>query len=381
MARKRMNGEGSWTKRDNGKWKLSVSYKDIGRKYFYGTKQECLDKKQEFEALMSADLIVGGADISLKVFADQWLEMVKAPTLKPSSYDKLENVLQRQIYPKIGDLSLTQIDEHVIQVNVVNQQKKDGYAYGTIRQTHAALRQVLDYAVVRKRIKYNPAHNIKLPRQVLFETKERITFSEEEREKFVNACYATDSKGKRSCYYGGFYVLMLYTGLRMGEAAVLKWSDINMEEKYLTVSHTMIYVKDRTESVGKKILIDQNSTKSGKTRKVYLSDAAIAALEDIKGQIEYDPNGYIFHTSKGTFLFPSDLQKRFYNILHRAGIEPCGLHTLRHSYVSMLIGAGVPIAAVSELVGHSNISMTLRVYSHLLQETRLEAMNIIKGLK
>ena len=381
MAKKRMNGEGSWTKRDNGKWKLSVSYKDVGRKYFYGTKQECLDKKKEFEALMSAELITGEKDISLKTFADQWLEIVKAPTLKANSYDKLEYVLQKRIYPFIGNLSLSQIDEHVIQVNIINQLKNDGYAYGTVVQTYAALKQVLEYAVVRKRIKYNPAKNIKLPRKVLFETKERMVFSEEERERFVNACYATNSRGERSCYYGGFYVLMLYTGLRMGEAAVLKWSDINMKEKYLTVSHTMIYVKDRSESEGKKILVDQNSTKSGKTRNVYLSDAAIKALEDIKEQITYEPDGYVFHTSKGTFLFPSDLQKRFYNILHRAGIEPCGLHTLRHSYVSMLIGAGVPIAAVSELVGHSNIGMTLKVYSHLLQETRLEAMNIIKDLK
>ena len=153
MARKRMNGEGSWTKRDNGKWKLSVSYKDIGRKYFYGTKQECLDKKQKFETLMSADLVADGAEVLLKTFADQWLTVVKAPTLKPSSYDKLENVLQRQIYPHIGDLSLDQIDEHVIQVNIINQLKNEGYSHTTIKLAHAALKQVLDYAVIRKRIK------------------------------------------------------------------------------------------------------------------------------------------------------------------------------------------------------------------------------------
>lgn len=381
MARKRMNGEGSWTKRDNGKWKLSVSYKDIGRKYFYGTKQECLDKKQKFETLMSADLIADGAEVLLKTFADQWLTVVKAPTLKPSSYDKLENILQRQIYPHIGDLSLDQIDEHVIQVNIINQLKNEGYSHTTIKLAHAALKQVLDYAVIRKRIKYNPVHNIKVPRQVLFETKDKKVFSEDERERFINACYATDSRGKRCCYYGGFYVLMLATGMRMGEASVLKWSDVNIPERYLTVSHTMIYVKDRSDTNGKKILVDQNSTKSGKTRKVYLSDLAIEALEDLKDQVGYDPNGYVLHTSKGTFLFPSDLQKRFYNILHRAGIEPCGLHTLRHSYASLMIGAGVPITVVSSMLGHSNIGITMKVYTHLLQETQLEAMSIMKNLK
>jgi integrase len=330
---------------------------------------------------MSADIVTDGAEVLLKTFADQWLTIVKAPTLKPSSYDKLENVLQRQIYPHIGDLSLEQIDEHVIQVNIINQLKNSGYSHTTIKLAHAALKQVLDYAVIRKRIKYNPVHNIKVPRQVLFETKEKKAFSEDERKRFIDACYATDSRGKRCCYYGGFYVLMLATGMRMGEASVLKWSDVNIPERYLTVSHTMIYVKDRSDDKGKKILVDQNSTKSGKTRKVYLSDLAIEALEDLKEQIEYDPNGYVLHTSKGTFLFPSDLQKRFYNILHRAGIEPCGLHTLRHSYASLMIGSGVPITVVSSMLGHSNIAMTMKVYTHLLQETQFEAMAIMKNIK
>lgn len=376
-----MNGEGSWTQRDNGKWKLSVSYKGVGRKYFYGTKQECLQKKKEFESLLSTDIVGTDNKIIFKIFAQQWLKEVKGPTIKPASYDRMEDVLERQIYPLIGDLELGQIDEHIIQVHLINQLKNDGYSRGTIKHAHTTVKQVLDYAVFRKKIQHNPVKNIKLPKQSLFETKERKAFSADERKRFIDACYAINPNGRRSCYYGGFFVLMLFTGLRVGECSALKWSDIDMDKRYLTVSHTIVYLKNRNGGTNKKVLVDQNSTKSGRTRRVYLSDMAIKALNDLKEQVGYDPNGYVLHTSKGTFLFPGDIQKRFHYILHRAGIEPCGVHTLRHSYVSLLVNNNVPIAAISELVGHTSISITLNVYSHLLQETRAEAMEIIKTLK
>ena len=67
MAKKRSNGEGSWTQRDNGTWKLSVAYKGIGRKYFYGDKQTCLKKKREFEVLLNKN-IVGDKDILFEDF-------------------------------------------------------------------------------------------------------------------------------------------------------------------------------------------------------------------------------------------------------------------------------------------------------------------------
>ena len=76
MAKKRMNGEGSWTQRENGTWKLSVSYKGLGRKYFYGDKQTCLQKKLEFESLLNKG-IVGEKDILFKNFVESWLKTVK----------------------------------------------------------------------------------------------------------------------------------------------------------------------------------------------------------------------------------------------------------------------------------------------------------------
>lgn len=380
MAKKRMNGEGSWTKRDNGTWKLSVSYKGIGRKYFYGTKQECLDKKNKFEALLSSN-IVGDKDVLFKDFIRSWLKEIKQPAVKANSYDRLEYVIESTLIKRIGNLSLKQIDDNLIQTMVINKMKEEGYAYTTIKKTYSTLGQALKYAAARGKIEKNPMNDVYLPKRSLFENKKIRFLSDEERNKLVSTCYMKFENGRRVYKFGAFYVFLLYTGLRLGEALALKWSDVDFNKRTINVSRTIVYVKDRSKNDGSKILIDQTSTKNGLSRVVYLSDMAIEALEDLKRQMGYDPNGYIMQTKNKTILYPADAYKIFQRILKRADIEQCGIHALRHSFVSLMINNGVPITVVSQMVGHTNIGITMKIYTHLLEETQLESMSIIKNLK
>lgn len=380
MAKKRMNGEGSWTQRDNGKWKLSVSYKGIGRKYFYGTKQECLDKKHKFEALLPST-IIGEKDILLKDFAQMWLINIKQPSLKLTSYDRLRDAVEKMIINKIGNLELKQIDDSLIQTMIINQLKTDGYSYSTIKKVSGALWQILEYATKQGKIAKNPMHNVTMPRRVLFETKAIKVLSEEDRNKLIGACYSTYSNGRRRYRFGSFYILLLYTGLRLGEGLALKWTDINFEKKTILVARTIVYVKNYDKNDGSKILIDQSTTKNGKNRIVHLSDMALNALYDLKEQSRYNPEGYIISTRNQTIMFPADAYKIFQRIIKKAGIEQYSVHALRHTFISMMIDGGVPISMVSQMVGHSSIDITMKVYAHLLQETQDESISIIKNLK
>ena len=380
MAKKRMNGEGSWAKRDNGTWKLSVSYKGIGRKYFYGTKQECTNKKNKFEALLSSN-IVGDKDVLLKDFLHVWLKEIKQPYVKANSYDRLEYVVDSTIINRIGDLSLKQIDDNLIQTLIINKMKEEGYAYSTIKKTYSTLGQALKYAAARGKIDKNPINDVILPKKVLFENKKIRFLSDDERTRLVSTCYTTFDNGRRVYKFGAFYVFLLYTGLRLGEALALKWNDIDFDNRTVNVSRTIIYVKDRNKNDGSKVLIDQQSTKSGVSRVVYLSNMAIEAITDLKHQMGYDPNGYIMQTKNKTIIYPADIYKIFQRILKRADIEQCGIHALRHSFVSLMINNGVPVPMISAMVGHSNIGITMNVYSHLLKETEVKSMEIIKELK
>lgn len=380
MAKKRMNGEGSWTQRENGTWKLSVSYKGIGRKYFYGDKATCLKKKREFEALMGSN-VVGEKDVIFKDFATSWITSVKQPLLKPTSYDRLERVLEQDLFPNIGDLSLKQIDGYIIQKFIINRMKEEGYSFSSIKLAYSVLGEILKYAVSRNKIDKNPIGDARIPKRTLFEEKERRFLSEKERDEFVKACYAKHKNGERIYKYGGFFVFLLYTGCRVGEGLALKWSDINLEKRTAFIGRTLIYTKDRSPSKYKTMLIDQPSTKSGTKRTIYLSDMAISALEDIIEQIGYGQDKYIIHADNNKPIHPNSAQDKFRRIIKRSGIEHCSLHALRHSFVSLMINNGVPITMVSQMVGHSSIDVTARVYSHLLKETQIESMSIIKELK
>ena len=380
MAKKRMNGEGSWTKRDNGTWKLSVSYKGLGRKYFYGTKQECMDKKRKFESLLPTD-IVGEKDILFKDFARSWLTNIKQPVVKPTTYDRINYIIENILVNKIGNLALIQIDDSILQTTIINQLKIDGYSYSTVQFTNNILSQILQYASTRGKIQKNPMKDVTVPKRSLFETKEKRFLSEEERNKLVDACYSTFANGNRRYKFGAFYVFLLYTGLRIGEGLALKWKHIDFEKRTVYVSRTIITIYNKEKSGNNKILVDQPTTKTGKSRTVYLSDMALNALYDLKEHMGYDPEKYIVYTKNNTNMRPTDAYKTFQYIIKRANITKCTIHSLRHSFVSMMIGNGVPIIMVSAMVGHTSIGNTMKVYSHLLQETQAESIKIIKNLQ
>lgn len=380
MAKKRSNGEGSWTQRDNGTWKLSVAYKGIGRKYFYGDKQTCLKKKREFEVLLNKN-IVGDKDILFEDFIHSWLFTVKQPTLKPSSFDRMERVLKEKHVTRLYNLEMKQIDGHLIQTFIINKMKDDGLAYETIKKTCSVLGEIFNYALLREKIDRNPMGEVKLPKKSLFVQKERRYLSQQEREKLIQTCYSRHKNGVRIYKNGALYVFLLYTGCRVGEALALRWSDIDFETRTAKIYKTVARINDRSKSKNKTIEIVSNSTKTGVARTIYLSDMAIAALRDLQEQIGWEPNGYIVHVNHTKPICKVAAQNTFDRIINRAGIKHCGVHALRHSFVSLMLHNNVPITMISQMVGHLNINMTMQVYSHLLDETKIESMSIIKNIK
>ena len=103
---------------------------------------------------------------------------------------------------------------------------------------------------------------------------------------------------------------------------------------------------------------------------------------DIKATHKYDPNGYILpgtHTNKPITYVTA--HGAFKHIIKQAGIEDCSIHCLRHTFVSLMINNNIPIPLVADVVGHTNINTTMKVYTHLLKETQHKSMEVIKNLK
>ncbi len=157
-------------------------------------------------------------------------------------------------------------------------------------------------------------------------------------------------------------ILDIYTGLRVGELAALKWSDVDFEHRKLNVSKNVVSTYNFSKSEGKKERIVQNSTKS-RDRVVPLNKSAISLLKEMYDSSS-DKSGYILGGRKP--VSANSLINTYKRVCKRAGIENCcGIHTLRHTFASLLFLKGVDIKVISEILGHADTGFTYNTYIHL----------------
>ena len=188
------------------------------------------------------------------------------------------------------------------------------------------------------------------------------------------------NNGKMIYRLGHSIILLLYTGMRVGELLGLKWNDIDWEKKTITISRSVVNVKDRSDNA-KTIyrLLEQNSTKTGSSDRIIpIGQKTLAALQELK-KINAGFE-YVMSTSSNNLTNPRNMNRMFGNILSRCGIEPCGVHTLRHTFASMLFKKGIDVKTVSELLGHADVKITYNTYIHLIKEQKQQAIALLDEL-
>ena len=375
---KRANGEGSWFQQDNGTWRLNVSY-DGKRKAFYGTdKSTCLQKKSEYEALLSKGFKPSEDAPEFDTFARAWLTNIKMTQLKPGSYDRIETTFEKHLIPVIQDTPLNKIDDFVIQADIINKMQDMGLSYSTIKKAYDGLNELFRYAIAKKKMLDNPIDLVRLPNKDMFEEKEIIYWSQKERDAFIKACYSTYTNGRRRYSFSSIFIFCLCTGCRIGEALSLRHNEIDYKKRTALIDSTMVMIKDRKKKCTVKL--DQQSTKRNGQRIIYVPDKALAAINDAKEQLGWTPDGYIFHTKEGDSISIATVQKAFYAILSVAGLSKCGTHTMRHTFVSLALQNNIPLVAIADQIGHANPGITSRTYAHLLEEARASSMTVFNKM-
>lgn len=176
-----------------------------------------------------------------------------------------------------------------------------------------------------------------------------------------------------------FVVLAASTGCRRGELLALEWSDIDLNTGELTVSKSLEQTK-----AGLRV----KSTKSGESRNFVIPEPAIEALK--VHQVEqnrdralfgkdYEDHGLVFCQPGGGFYSPDRQGARVAEIMRKAGLQGVSLHSLRHSCASLLLSNGVPLAVVSEQLGHADQNITLSIYSHAIPADKRAASKVWSG--
>lgn len=376
---KRGQGEGTISKLENGTYcgRITVGKTPEGkqkRKAFYGkTKREVQEKMNAAKADLDKGNYIDPSKVTVSEWMDTWLYEYKANTVKASTVANHKSVINAHIIPKLGKYMLKDLKNETVQ-RFINDLSREGLGKCQIEKLYGTLKMALEQAVINEMILKNPAVNISTPK---YERKEARVLTHEEQEKFIRV--APQYKD------GEIYILMLYTGLRVGEAAALQWGDIDFENKLLSVKRSQTgYAKLPDGRTITKMGLTTPKTKTS-IRNIPLIPKMLKLLtmlklkhdtqKELMGDL-YNPDNFIFCTSNGTMHNTSDLQRKLRRIGENLGIEGVHPHTLRHTFATRGAELGIDLKVMQMLLGHTKISMTAEVYTHVSEE--LKAINMSK---
>jgi integrase len=360
MSKHRGHGEGSIFKRKDGRWvaELFVGFdQETGKKqtlrWYADTRKQVADDltvtlRDRLQGLMSKP-----GRRTVGQFLDAWMRDVVKNNVRPATYQTYRSVLKHAA--PIRDVPLSKLTpQHVQRLYA------DTLAAGlgrTAQTLHAVLHRALGQGVKWGVIPRNVTEAVERPK---VETKEFHALTKEEADRLLKA-----AEGDRLY---ALYVLAVACGLRFGELLGLRWEDIDLGAGRLTVNHQLQGTED-----GRPVLTAPKTAKSRRT--ITLPGTALAALRKHRSrQLEerlrlgevWQDYGLVFCSEVGTALRESNVRNRHFRpLLERARLPRITFHGLRHTCATLLLGQGVHPKLVQEMLGHSSISMTLDLYSHV----------------
>lgn len=374
---RRDNGMGTIYQRDNGTWvgRIKEKGKDGKTKYkcFSGKSQAEIKRKiREFNKQAES---VDPTEVSVRTYMTDWLLNAKKGKIKDSSYDRLENTATHQVIPKIGDLHLSQVTTEDID-SMLNSLKDNGLSYSSIKKAYDCAKAMFEYAIQKRDIVINPMALAEMPHESDFEKKEVRFFTRDEASRIIEECSRLYSTGKPVYPYGDAFILVLNTGLRMGELLGLQKQDVDLSKKVINVKRNAQVVSNRnndgTRAAGHRVVLSTTKTYSGR-RCISLNKTALEAVQRLMNA--HPESQYVVCGTTGNQVTHERFERSFYRILRNCGIEQTGVHSLRHTFASMLFDKGTDIKTISTLLGHASVKITMDTYVHLMQDSGKQAVD------
>jgi integrase len=374
MSARRGHGEGSISQRQDGRWTARV---DLGyvngkrkRKQIYGkTRKEVAEQLKVLLLQQHQGLPIAPERQTVEQFLHRWLADVVAGSVRPRTYDSYRTTVQRHILPPLGRQPLVKLNAQHITA-LLKAKSTEGLSPRTVKYIRTVLRIALNQAVKWDLIPRNVVSVVPAPR---IERYEVGTFTPEQAQQFLNAV-----KGDR---LEALYTVALALGLRQGEALGLRWADVDLD-------HGILRVRTALQRIdGKLTLVPPKTEKSKRT--IDLPPIAVQTLrahyarqleERLQAGAQWQDYGLVFASRMGTPLEKSGVGKRFRALLGNAGLPLMRFHDLRHCCASLLLAQNVHPKIVQEILGHSQISMTLDLYSHVLPSAKRAAAHMMDDM-
>lgn len=369
---KKANGEGSITKRKDGRWMARVSLPGGRRKAFYGATKD--DVRRQMTAAMSeldrGMPVVTGRQ-TMAQFLKVWLEGVKT-TVRPRTYASYEQMSRVHIEPELGKVAVARLTPQQVQ-RLYAKKLEAGLSGTTVAHIHAVLHRALEQAVRWGLAGRNITELTDAPR---LGHKEMETLSPDQVKAFL--------KVARAHRLEALFVLAITTGMRQGELLGLRWVDVDLDRGSVQVRANLQRVK------GGFVVGEPKTARS--RRQILLAKPAVDALhrhrarqaeERLRLGPDWEDHGFVFTNTVGQPLDHAHLLNRVFRpLLKEAECPAIRFHDLRHTAATLLLSEGIHPKVVSEMLGHSQIAVTIDLYSHVtptMQQQAAAAMESLLG--
>ena len=369
--RRRVNGEGSITRRADGRW--------MGRFYawttagtrkritVYGhTRQQVTERMREAQERNRQGIPLPDRAWKLTDWLDYWLEHVVFPNRRPKTYELYEMIVRADLKPALGSYPLTRLSATRVQA-FLNGQLAAGQSIRRVQIMRTVLSSALTRAMREELVARNVARLAELP---MWERKPITPWTAAEARAFLDAA-------KDDPLYPAFVLLLTY-GLRRGEVLGLRWRDIDEDDGE-------IRVRQQIQRVNGELRLGPVKTSAGRRDLPLLTVASDAlgirrgaqATDQDKLGPAWQDNGLVFTTRTGRPVEPRNLVRSFRRICDDNKLRVIAVHHLRHTTATLLKNLGVPARDAQIILGHSRLAVTLEIYTHEDRRAHREALGKI----
>ncbi len=372
------------SKRADGRYQGRFTFQ--GERFtLYDRDIKALQKKMaDAKYEMEHGIYLNAQHMTLNTFFETWLREIKENTVKANTLSVYMEIYKIHISPALGKQQVSSINKLMVQ-RLLNNMSKNGLSANTLAKTKAILYSIFKEAMENRMISYNPCENITIRR----DKTERRVLSFKEQQIFLEAI-----RGSR---YEMLCILGLSTGLRIGELSGLRWSDINFEEKTLTVERTYIYLHDVKNHQMKDEFHSPKTKNSCRTIRLLDSTLSLLAVHKEKQRKEKAVAGetwcpveggedLIFTTKTGGPVRGLNVAETLNNYVKKINkqeeqkaakehrepeyFERITPHTLRHTFATRAFESGIPPKVVQQILGHSSLEMTMDLYTHVTEDVQ-----------
>jgi integrase len=377
MAKKkgrRDYGDGSISQRPDGRWQGQIN---LGR-YFdekagkwkrkrltvYGdTEKEVREKLQKHQGEKLSGSLVEPSKVTLGAYLIDWLEKVVKGSRRANTLRSYRGIVNRILVPRLGSIPLTRLVALQVQ-DLYTWMRGAGYSVRMQELSHAILHRALEQAIKWNMLRFNACDGAVRPRPP---KTTRPVWNLEQIDTFLKA--AATSR------YEALFVLAIFGGFRQGELFALAWEDIDLDAGVVNVKHSL-------EEINATLQLKEPKSAKGR-RSVTLPQVAVDALVRHKARAMAKGRLHcpVFCNRKGGYLYKSNFKKaHYFPLLKRAGLPRIRFHDLRHCHATLLLSQGVHPKVVQERLGHSQISITLDCYSHVIPSLQKDVATKLDSL-